>query len=86
MEEKGKEGGRKDLHIWNHFRSARALAVKGEPGRLAGENSKGGGGSDTGHTIVRDQRSGKQPAAQKQTAEKKAEMFLKCGFKLGKSH
>lgn len=51
-------GGQKDLHIWNHFRSAQALAVKGETGRLAGE--RGRQGSDTGHTTVRDQRSGKQ--------------------------
>lgn len=34
-------GGQKDLHIWNHFRSARALAVKGETGRLAGERGTG---------------------------------------------
>lgn len=34
-------GGQKDFHIWNHFRSAQALAVKGEPGRLAGERGTG---------------------------------------------
>lgn len=52
-EEEVGRGGQKDLHIWNHFRSAQALAVKGETGRLAGE--RGRQGSDTGHTTVRDQ-------------------------------
>lgn len=33
--------GQKDLHIWNYLGAARALAVKGEPGRLAGERVTG---------------------------------------------
>lgn len=37
-------GGQKDFHIWNHFRSAWALAVKGESGRLAGERGTGSEG------------------------------------------
>ncbi|MEQ2187554.1 hypothetical protein GOODEAATRI_005870 [Goodea atripinnis] len=31
----GEERGQKDLHIWNHFRSARALAVKGSTGSFS---------------------------------------------------
>lgn len=37
----GGRRGQKDPHIWNHFRSAQALAVKGETGRLAGERGTG---------------------------------------------
>lgn len=51
---KVKGGGRGESERSAHLESlgvSRALAVKGETGRLAG----GEGGSDTGHTTVRDQ-------------------------------
>lgn len=68
------EESQKDLHIWNHFRSAWALAMKGETGRLAGE--RGRQGSDTGHTTVRDQGNNRQQELKRLQKKHKKPFFM----------
>lgn len=53
-------GGQNDLHIWNHFRSARALAVKGETGRLAGERGDRGLTLDIPQSGISEQENNRQ--------------------------
>lgn len=72
----GSGGGQNDLHIWNHFRSARALAMKGETGRLAGERGDRGLTLDIPQSGISEQENNRQQKVKRLKRKQKYPLFV----------